>query len=53
MDEVLYRIEEFTTMEWILMGEDSNLTKDECNIKLQSYMGEGYNPNRLRVVREQ
>jgi|TARA_S200002703_G_scaffold137357_1_gene127087 hypothetical protein len=52
MDDALYRIEEFTTMGWTLMGEDRNLTKEECNIKLQNYMSEGYNPNRLRVSRE-
>ena len=47
----LYRIEESSTTGWVLIDESaSKLTKEECDLKLQYYVGEGYNPNYLRAV---
>jgi hypothetical protein len=47
----LYRIEELYTAGWALIDESaSKLTKEQCDQKLQSYIGEGYNPNYLRAV---
>jgi hypothetical protein len=47
----LYRIEELFTGGWALIDESaSNLTKEECDQKLQYYLTQGYNPNYLRAV---
>ena len=49
-NETLYRIEEFDTTGWVLISKkDQHLTKEQCKKKLSAYIGEGYNPNRLRV----
>jgi hypothetical protein len=49
-NERLYRIEEFNTTGWVIINQDDHhLTKEECNTKLNDYIKEGYNPNRLRV----
>jgi hypothetical protein len=49
-NERLYRIEEFNTTGWGLIHEDAqHLTKEECKKKLNDYIAEGYNPNRLRL----
>lgn len=51
MTEKRYRIEEMFTNGWQLIDSSSkNLTKEECIEKLNSYIGEGVNPNYLRVV---
>ena len=48
-----YRIEELFTDGWNLIEEDAKqLTKEQCNQRLQNYIAVGYNPNYLRAVRE-
>lgn len=52
--EPLYRIEEETTIGWNLVREDFvKLTKQQAHSILIDLMQQGYNPQRLRVVREQ
>jgi hypothetical protein len=47
----LYRIEEYFTDGWTLISENSKqLTKEECQRQLESYLADGYNPNYLRAV---
>lgn len=47
----LYRIEELFTGGWELVDENAkNLTKEECNQKLNEYLAQGYNPGYLRAV---
>jgi len=47
----LYRIEELMTTGWELIEEDAKqLTKEQCNLRLQDYLSAGYPPNRLRAV---
>ena len=49
----LYRIEEMYSHGWDLIEEDAKqLTKEQCNQRLQNYIAVGYNPNYLRAVRE-
>ncbi len=49
----LYRIEEFYTDGWALIEEDAKqLTKEQCDARIQQYLALGYNPNRLRAVRD-
>ena len=53
-NERLYRIEEFNTTGWGLIHQDDQyLTKEECKKRLDGYIAEGYNPNRLRVQVQQ
>ena len=51
MSEELYRIEELCTNDWQVIA--SSLTREQATERLNSLLGEGYNPNRLKVVREQ
>ncbi len=52
-DSNRYRIEEFATTGWELIEtSDANLSKEDCDTKLQEYIAFGRNPNKLRVVRE-
>lgn len=47
----LYRIEELFTNGWELIDESATqLTKEQCDDKIQYYLGCGYNPNYLRAV---
>ncbi len=47
----LYRIEELFTNGWELIDESaSKLTKEQCDVKLQYYIEQVYNPNYLRAV---
>jgi hypothetical protein len=49
--EKLYRIEELTTNGWHLVEmTDVKLTKQQATERLNGYLAEGYNPNRLRAV---
>ena len=49
----LYRIEEMFSHGWELVEEDAKqLTKEQCDQKLQIYLERGYNPNYLRAVRD-
>ena len=51
MFEELYRIEELCTNDWQVIA--SNLTREQATERLNSLLNEGYNPNRLKLVREQ
>jgi hypothetical protein len=47
----LYRIEELFTNGWELIEENAKqLTKEQCNERLNYYLSAGYNPNYLRAV---
>jgi hypothetical protein len=47
----LYRIEELTTAGWELVEvTDVKLTREEASKRLEAYIAEGYNPNRLRAT---
>lgn len=47
----LYRIEELFTGGWELIEPDAKqLTKEQCNQRLNDYLAQGYNPNYLRAV---
>ena len=47
----LYRIEELFTDGWNLIEENAKqLTREECDQRLQNYMAQGYNPKYLRAV---
>ena len=49
--EKLYRIEELTTEGWTLLDNQAvNLTKDQCDVKLNEFMAAGVNASRLRAV---
>ena len=49
--EKLYRIEELTTEGWTLLDNQAvNLTKDQCDVKLNEFMASGVNANRMRAV---
>lgn len=50
MSETLYRIEEFCTTGWELIGQyDVKLTKEQCQERLNYYIAEGHNPKHLRA----
>lgn len=47
----LYRIEELFTNGWEVIDENAKqLTKEQCNERLNYYLSTGYNPNYLRAV---
>ena len=49
--ERLWRIEELTTEGWTLLDNQAvNLTKDQCDVKLNEFMASGVNANRMRAV---
>ena len=49
--EKLWRIEELTTEGWTLLDNQAvNLTKDQCDVKLNEFMASGVNANRMRAV---
>jgi len=49
----LYRIEEFGTMGWGLIAEDAvQLTKQQCDERLEMYASQGVNPSRLRACKD-
>jgi len=49
----LYCIQELTTVGWELINENEiQLTKEQCNERLNYYLSEGYSPNRLRAVHD-
>ena len=45
--EQRYQIEQYSTTGW--EPTDHNLTKEDCDIKLQSYLADGQNPQYIRV----
>jgi hypothetical protein len=47
----LYRIEEFYSSGWELIDDSAqNLTKEQCDQMLRTYLDGGVNPNHLRAV---
>ena len=53
-DKNLYRIEEESTSGWILIDPTAvQLTKDQAVELFRNYMDEGYNPNHMRIRRDQ
>lgn len=51
MKETLYKIEELFTNGWELIDPSAQkLTREECKSRLNCYLSEGYNPNRIRVA---
>ena len=49
--ERLWRIEELTTEGWTLLDNQAvNLTKDQCDVKLNEFMASGVNASRMRAV---
>ena len=52
MEEQLYRIEEERTNGWFQIDNHGNLTKEQATQILNQLFREGYNPERVRVVRE-
>jgi len=51
MAETLWRIEELCTSGWQMISyDDKKLTRQQASKKLQEYLDEGYNPNRLRAT---
>ena len=50
--EKLYKIQENDTVGWVDIGEPNcvKLTKDNCKIRLDELLAEGFNPNRLRAI---
>ena len=51
MSEPLYQIQEEGTDGWYLLENHQNLTKEKCSEVWKSLISEGYNPNRLKIVR--
>lgn len=52
MEEQLYRIEEEGTNGWFQVDNHQGLTKEQATQVLNQLFREGYNPQRLRVIRE-
>lgn len=53
MKQQFYQIHEESTQGWELIDSSySHLTKDECKVKIEFLLSQGYNPERLRVVAE-
>ena len=53
--EKLYKIEELDTMGWINVQEPNctKLTKEQCKLRLEELLAEGFNPNRIRLQYDQ
>ena len=48
----LYEVRQLTTTGWYLLDQDAtNLTKEQCDDKLDEYMSDGISPQRLKVIR--
>ena len=51
-DSKRYQLFELMTEGWEQIDEDANnMTKEQCDQKLNDYIGNGVPPNRLKVVR--
>ncbi len=50
--EKLYKIQEFSTTGWEDVSEPncSKLTREQCSIRIEELLSEGYNPNRLQAI---
>lgn len=46
-----YRILELQTQGWQEVEEATNLTKEQCDQKLQELVGDGLAPDRIKVER--
>ena len=46
-----YRILELTTQGWQEINEATNLTKEQCDHRLQELVGDGLAPDRIKVER--
>ena len=52
--EKRWKIQELSTNGWTSIDASTDsLTKEECDIKLETYMDDGIAPNRLRAVPSQ
>ena len=52
-DERRYKILELATQGWSLIDKKAqNLTRAQCDEKLQEYVNNGIAPNRLKVARQ-
>jgi len=50
--EPQYRIQELSTIGWTDYNEKTpSMTKEDCQQLFQSLVFDGYNPNRLKIVR--
>ena len=49
-DNNRYKILELDTTGWQVIAEAQNLTKEECDVKLNEFMRLGANPNALKAV---
>ena len=50
LNDIRYKIIEQDTTGWSVIPEAQNLTKDECDVKLNEYVRLGANPNSLKAV---
>ena len=51
--EKLYKVMELSTQGWSLIDKKAqNLTRAQCDEKLQEYVNNGIAPNRLKVARQ-
>jgi len=51
-DSKRYKLLELMTEGWEQIDEDANnMTKEQCDKKLNDYLGNGVSPQRLKVVR--
>lgn len=50
--EKLYKIQEYSTTGWEDVSEPMcrKLTKEQCSIRIEELLAEGYNPNRLQAI---
>ena len=47
-----YEIRQLLTTGWELDGDnDTNLTREQCDVRLREYTNDGVPPNRLQVKR--
>lgn len=51
-EEALYRIEEFATIGWQTVTDMERLNRARAKEEYEGLINEGYNPNRLRIIRE-
>lgn len=52
MKTPLYRIEELSTSGWFVIERYEKMTKENAKTTWDDLVLEGYNPNRMRIVRD-
>ena len=52
METPLYRIEELSTSGWFVIEKHEKLTKEITKTIWDDLISEGYNPSRMRIVRD-